>query len=300
MDSVTTIVFLMLGSDHLANVRTLQSIYKQTCDDVALIAINDCCEDFQSERFFYNLEDKAHLGVRRIIFTENWYPHGEIQSKREHLKKIAGDYLITLRAGDTFTHIDALKKVVSLLNENGEMDAVAAGVSAESQRQAMEKSIDGCNVLYRVCAWTKYDRCAGQMDEKDMLWAMIDEKRVLFLDEAICRAARLDCFKHPNFEQVDLTSAHFCKMKEELKEEYRLPCRERREAVLYRVTHIRMIALYGAIWLTLSLLFVLLFFLHVHGPILYAVGALGLLSGVFALGMMALKILRRLRREGIL
>lgn len=300
MRSREIVVFLLLGSNHLANVQSLQSIYRQSYDNTILVAINDCCESFQSERFLNNLEDKPHRGVQKIIFSENAYPQGDALIKRIYLEKIAGEYLITLHAGDTFAHTDALEKAAERLDNNEDMAAVVAGVCSIEEWLDKGKNIDSCNVLFRISDWIEYDQRAEHKDRYSALEAMGEDNRLLFCETAICCAARLDCFRHPDFEHVDLSTARFCKMRAERKAEMSKPRRERIEAILHKVTHIRWIAAYFVIWLVFTLLFSLLSWLKAPELMIYAVKTLALLSGVFALSMFVLKVLRRLRREGLL
>ena len=288
------IVFLMLGSDHLANVRSLQNIYQQTYDNITLIALNDCCDNFQSERFFYTLNDKEHKGIKQIIFAENKYPKGDIQNKRTFLRKIPGDYVITLHAGDRFVKKDALKKAVMLLKSNKNCAAVVTG------KKALEANgfVDSCRILFSVSGWTEYDCKTKELGEGEILSAMQNEAKLLFQDKAICYAARLNCFQPPVFEEVDLSPERFCKTKEEANAEAFAFHQSKIVSILHVLTHRRMIALYGVVWLILCLVFTLISPSSVSGSMKSTVGVICILEGFFAFGMLVIKVLWKLRIEG--
>ena len=228
------------------------------------------------------------------------YPQGDAQIKRNYLEKLTGEYTITLHAGDTFCHTDALKKAAERLDSNDGMAAVVTGVRSKEEWLDKGKDIDSCNVLYRISDWIEYDQRAPQKEGYCALHAMDEDNRLIFCETAICHAERLDCFKHPDFEHVDLSVERFCKTKKERAEEKKQPRQARIEDVLHKVTHIRWIAIYFVIWLVFSLLLALLSWLKVPELMILAAQALSLLSGVFALSMFVIKVLRRLRREGLL
>lgn len=296
MGNETVIIFYMLGNDHLANVRSLQNIYQQSYDNVVLIAINDCSDGFQSERFFYNLNDKEHKGVRQIIFEDSPFPRGEMYYKRKYLKQIAGEYMVTIHAGDRFVNQDSLGRATAQMNSDSAFSAIVTGMSQYINLASSNRHIDNCTVLYRISEWESYT----DFDEHSRLISMHRAGKLLFSKEVMCEAAHLKCFKHPNFQAVDLSSALFCKTNVERMLEASEPQQENRELLLHKLTHRRMIALYGAIWMLFLAAFLLVPTAAAGSPVKIIVGVLCILTGFFAFGMLLLKIFRRLRRKGIL
>lgn len=112
-ESVT--IFFFANNNHLSNVRTLQSIYRQNCDHINLIVCNDCTYGFQSERLLNNFEAGRPANVEYVHFHENPYPMGEFASQRQFWDRIDSEYYLVIHSGEQLAAPDALRACVDTL-----------------------------------------------------------------------------------------------------------------------------------------------------------------------------------------
>ena len=64
----STVVILLAGSDHLKNVKTLQSIFKQDYENIRLVVCNDHTYGFENQRLLNNFRHERPENIRQIYF----------------------------------------------------------------------------------------------------------------------------------------------------------------------------------------------------------------------------------------
>lgn len=145
MEEKQFLVILFLNDNHLSNVKTLQSIYKQDYPNIYLLACNDCTDAFQCERFIYNFEAGRGKNIRRIYLHENRYPLGELHTQRLLMDKVNSDYVIVLHSGEYFVTNDVLSKCVEIMEND--QNAVGVLMNVELWTNDMKKCISKHNVF---------------------------------------------------------------------------------------------------------------------------------------------------------
>lgn len=121
-DTIT--VFLFVGSNHLSNVKSLQSIYKQDYEHIRLIVCNDCTYGFESERLLGNFEHRRPKNIEHIIFQENRVSIGKYRSLQKFLPQIQSEYFMILHAGEYFISPSSVREAIRVLKKNKKSDAV--------------------------------------------------------------------------------------------------------------------------------------------------------------------------------
>lgn len=101
-ESKTVYILLFLTNNHLSNVKSLQSIYRQNYDNIFLIAYNNCTSHFESDRFNWNLENGRGSNIRQVIFDESPYQLDEYTVLRKYWNRMDDGLTIALHAGEYF------------------------------------------------------------------------------------------------------------------------------------------------------------------------------------------------------
>ena len=104
------LIVLFVNDNHLSNVRSLQSIFKQDYPNTILYVINDDTDAFQSERLLYNITDHTPDTVQKVRIVENPYPIGECASVKNALLESKADYVYILHAGEIISSPRILRK----------------------------------------------------------------------------------------------------------------------------------------------------------------------------------------------
>lgn len=123
-ESIT--VFFFVNNNHLSNVRTLQSIYKQTYSHINLVVCNDCTYGFQSERLLNNFEAGRGSNIQYLYFLENPWTMGECASQTQLWDRIDSEYYFVIHSGDQFTAPDALQRSINTLRLDRSLAAAVA------------------------------------------------------------------------------------------------------------------------------------------------------------------------------
>ena len=123
-ESIT--VFFFVNNNHLSNVRTLQSIYKQDYPRINLVVCNDCTYGFQSERLLNNFEAGRGSNIQYLYFLENPWPMGECAAQFQLWDRIASEYYFVIHSGDQFADPSALQRSINTLRLD---QSLAAAVS---------------------------------------------------------------------------------------------------------------------------------------------------------------------------
>lgn len=138
MESSLLVIFLV-NDNHISNVKTLQSIYKQDYPNIYLAVCNDCTNHFQSERLLYNFMENRPDNIKQIYYHENIYPLGEYQTQKQFWDRYHVTYVITLHSGEYFVSPEALTNCVKYLEYDRSVPAIVT--SAELWSDDMRKKI---------------------------------------------------------------------------------------------------------------------------------------------------------------
>ncbi len=138
------LVIFLTNDNHLSNVRTLQSIYKQDYPNIYLAVCNDCTDQFQSERLLYNFEAGRPENIKRICYRENKHPMGEYLSQKQFWDSMVVDYVVTLHSGEYFASPQALTNCIRYLSCNSSVSAVIT--TAELWSNDMKKRLSLCSI----------------------------------------------------------------------------------------------------------------------------------------------------------
>ena len=125
-ESIT--VFFFANNNHLSNVKTLQSIYKQDYPHINLVVCNDCTYGFQSERLLNNFEAGRGANIEYLYFQENPWPMGECASQTQLWDRIHSDYYFVIHSGDQLAAPEALRQCINTLRLDRSLAAAVAGV----------------------------------------------------------------------------------------------------------------------------------------------------------------------------
>lgn len=112
----STVVILLAGSDHLKNVKTLQSIFKQDYENIRLVVCNDHTYGFENQRLLNNFHHQRPENIRQIYFRENPRPLGAYGAQAQFWPVLNAEFVITLEAGTVFSAPDALSQAVDQLS----------------------------------------------------------------------------------------------------------------------------------------------------------------------------------------
>lgn len=123
--SKQVLIVALLDNNHLSNVRTLQSIYRQSYNNIVLAICNDAISAFQSERFFYNLMSSRPQGIQKVFFLENDHPKGSVAVVRDVLGRFYADYVFVIHAGDLFCAPETVASIVSTFENIPQADALS-------------------------------------------------------------------------------------------------------------------------------------------------------------------------------
>lgn len=139
-DLKSVLVVLFANNNHLSNVKTLQSIYRQNYGNFYLLVCNDAGSNFQAERLLYNFLDKQPEGIQQIYMVENRFPKGEICTLRDKLGFAQTDYVLILHAGEYLAEKDTLSQCVEMFeaHENASALALAADLYYSDMKELDE------------------------------------------------------------------------------------------------------------------------------------------------------------------
>lgn len=124
-DLKSVLVVLFANNNHLSNVKTLQSIYRQNYGNFYLLVCNDAGSNFQAERLLYNFLEKKPDGIQQIYMAENRFPKGEIRTLQEKLGFACTDYVLVLHAGEYLAKNDTLSRCVEMFEGHESAPALA-------------------------------------------------------------------------------------------------------------------------------------------------------------------------------
>lgn len=204
----SVVVFFFTSSNHLSNVKTLQSIYRQDYRHIRLIVCNDCTSGFESERLLNNFEHDRPENIEYIVFQENERHIGEFRSQAQFWSRLTDAFFFTIHSGEYFTSPSALRSCVQKLKENGSVCAVACNCSCwDSSFRALQEEytaaaflagvgnatggIRDCMVLYRVSALRdiplQLDETCTHISQQVVPYLLEQGKRIAVLEKSICR-----------------------------------------------------------------------------------------------------------------
>lgn len=153
----TVLLCVFLTDNHLKNVKTLQSIYKQKQINVFLCLINNGLLDFQCERYIYNLNVDRPQNINQVYLYELEKRKDVVNCVKEMTNKFTTDYLYVLRAGDYLKGDVALKESVDSLSSQEEYRICLLSYEKENRYYTVNtyRSLtERCDEL-----WTKYRDC---------------------------------------------------------------------------------------------------------------------------------------------
>lgn len=203
----SVVVFFFTSSNHLSNVKTLQSIYRQDYRHIRLIVCNDCTSGFESERLLNNFEHDRPDNIEYIVFQENERPLGEFRSQAQFWSRLTDAFFFTIHSGEYFASPSSVRSCVQKLKENGSVCAVvcncdrrdssfrvvekeyaAADILAGAAGQVCE--LRDCMVLYRVSALQattfRPDDTLTHISRQLVPHLLAQGNRVTVLDKDIC------------------------------------------------------------------------------------------------------------------
>lgn len=125
-ESIT--VFFFTNNNHLSNVRTLQSIYRQDYPYINLIVCNDAGYGFQSERLLGNFEAGRGTNIEYVYFQENPHPMGECDSQTQLWDRINSEYYYVIHSGDMLELPSALRLCINNLRLDRSLAATVTGL----------------------------------------------------------------------------------------------------------------------------------------------------------------------------
>lgn len=214
-ESVT--IFFFANSNHLSNVKTLQSIYKQDYERINLLICNDCTYGFESERLLNNFEAQKPDNIQQIIFHENKYPMGEYRSQAQFWDRLDSEYYLTIHSGEYFTSPSALRECIEALEEDASLAAVATGselwsndfkvklsdhvvlqidssfavLSSTDYHENETEALRDCMVVYRLADLRgkkfQFDSQCTQISQYIVPQLIQEEKPVAILMTKLCR-----------------------------------------------------------------------------------------------------------------
>ena len=116
-------VFFFVNNNHISNVKTLQSIYKQDYSNINLLICNDCIYGFESERFLYNFQEYKNENISQIYFHENFHPLGEYESVLQFRGRLKGEFLIIIHSGEYFLSSSILRESIAAMEYDSSIAA---------------------------------------------------------------------------------------------------------------------------------------------------------------------------------
>lgn len=135
----SVLIIEFTNDNHLSNVKTLQSIFRQKDNLFKLVICNDCTNGFQCERFLYNITDLTPEIFQKVEIVENLHPIGENASVRRILDEYDANYVFVIHSGEYLIEPDVLNKCAAIMCDNPMADALA--VYAERRRKDL-KSVE--------------------------------------------------------------------------------------------------------------------------------------------------------------
>jgi len=213
-------VLLLTNDNHLSNVKSLQSIYKQDYPNIYLVVCNDCTDHFQSERLFYNYEAGRPENVQGVYVHENVHPLGEYCTQKQFWDHAKADYVVALHSGEYFVSPQALSQCVKQLEYDHSVAALLVGAelwsndmkkcetvyAAVNQRQpqfltSLEQAavklteIRDCMLICRlkdVRALEFSEEQSGVAVGANVLTALLsDKRRVMMIPQTLCKFSEL-------------------------------------------------------------------------------------------------------------
>lgn len=209
-------VIFLAGNNHLSNVQTLQSIYRQDCPHIRLVICNDATYGFDNERLLNNFEEKRNSNIEQVIFQENPTAIGEYGSQQSLWGKFCDDYVITIHAGEVFKSSSFLRNCVQRLESNPLASALisdcefwnknyasiklrlsAGAIVSDIKNSLMtdslcnqEYTVYDCMVIYRLSVLSDMNL---QIDDQQthisrfvIPWLLAHDKHVIVSDVCLC------------------------------------------------------------------------------------------------------------------
>lgn len=231
-ESVT--IFFFVNNNHLSNVKTLQSIFKQDYPRINLIVCNDCTYGFQSERLLNNFEAGRGENIRYLYFQENPWPMGECASQTQLWDRLDSEYYYVLHSGDLFTSPDAIRMAVNTLRLDKSLAAVVGGVElwddqfkkcqstttitknpeaqgvfgSSDQTQLRVHRIRDCMTIFRMDALRQLQLAENDRTRhlgKQALPAILENGyRITVIQNSLCRYCKADIQDMPQTEPAKL------------------------------------------------------------------------------------------------
>ena len=210
----TISIFLFVGSNHLSNVHSLQSIYKQDYKHIRLIVCNDCTYGFESARLLENFEHDRPKNIEHIIFQENRTPIGEYRSLLKYWHQTESAYFMILHAGEYFVSPSSLREAVQNFKRLRNADAILCGcecwddnfenvlkqhtsekvmeeISGRNSRMHFDNTMRDCMVIYKTDV---LPQCLLSIEEnvshiscRLVPWLIKNKFQVKFSNKTLCR-----------------------------------------------------------------------------------------------------------------
>jgi len=136
------VVFFFANSNHLSNVKTLQSIYAQDYPKINLCICNDCTYGFQSERLLNNFLEKKEKNIQQVYYHENPYPLGEYRSQAQLWDHMDASYMVTLHSGEVFTSASSLREGIAGLLFDRSLSALVLDCELWSEGFAQKQAVN--------------------------------------------------------------------------------------------------------------------------------------------------------------
>lgn len=94
------LLVVFLNDNHLGNVVTLQSIYRQTYNNIKVVFCNDATNHFQREKFVNNMNVNRPQGIQQVKLVENPHRYGETRTFIRAVLNTDADYVMVLHSGE--------------------------------------------------------------------------------------------------------------------------------------------------------------------------------------------------------
>jgi len=121
------VVIFLANGNHLSNVKTLQSIYRQNYENINVIICNDHTYGFQSERLLNNFQNLKPDNIRQLYYRENPYVLGEYGSQAQFWKMIDSEFVVTIHSGEYLTSPSVLTECIRKINVDKSVAALVTG-----------------------------------------------------------------------------------------------------------------------------------------------------------------------------
>ncbi|MCR4691042.1 MAG: hypothetical protein K5739_06850 [Lachnospiraceae bacterium] len=166
------LIIFVANDNHVSNVNTLQSIFKQEYPILSLVILNDDTNAFQCERLMWNITDHIPENIEKIQIVENRYPIGEPVSVRNIIRKSNAEYVMILHSGERFSSAQVLNKCWDALEQEPDTGILTAPVE---ERSADLKKVIKKHIFDTVSDTSSENRDAMYIYRLDILRGMLEE-----------------------------------------------------------------------------------------------------------------------------